>query len=325
MDMVILKNLKAMSRSYNYIYLALIAFFIFPSCGYSQMETVVDIEESFTGIEEIEVKGGFLEVTYEGRDRNEEVFLNAFLESSQQGLYDIIYKKDGKKLTVELKNVGGSIGFANVRNTGFISLTGPENVKLSVTNSSGRMFISGLNHREANFKCSSGRMELTNLMVDNIKVQASSGNIKGSILGGNVNCTISSGSVNLERIDGNVTLKGSSGKFTVKEVQGKLNSTMSSGSVTLEDINELGNVSVSSGKIRGNRVGLGPDTYLKSSSGSISIQTDDDLDDFNFDLTGSSGRLTVGNKKGRKRMNIDNHSDATVRGSISSGKISITN
>jgi len=58
--------------------IALTAILIFPSCGYSQMETAVDIERSFSGIEEIEINGGFLEVTYEGRENDREVFLNAY-------------------------------------------------------------------------------------------------------------------------------------------------------------------------------------------------------------------------------------------------------
>jgi len=302
---------------------AISALFIFPSCGYSQMETAVDIERSFSGIEEIEINGGFLEVTYEGRENDTEVFLNAYLESNRKDDYDVVYRVDGKRLIVELKRLQSS-GRSN-SNSGFISLTGPENVKLNVTNSSGRMFISGVAHREANFKCSSGRIDLKNLMVDNIKISASSGKIEGHLLGGNVDCSISSGSVNLEKVDGNVNIKGSSGKFNVKEVQGRVNSTMSSGSVTLENIHELGNATVSSGRVKGTGIGLGRNTKLHSSSGSISIQTNDDLQNYNFDLTGSSGSLAVGNQKGKKHMNIDNRSDATVTGRVSSGRISITN
>jgi len=303
--------------------IVLSALLLFPSCDHSPMETAVDIERSFSGIEEVEVNGGFLEVNYEGRESNSEVFLNAYLESNKRNDYDIVYRVDGNKLKVELKRLQSSNG--NNRNSGFISLTGPENIRLTVNNSSGRMYISGLNHKEASFKCSSGKIDLKNLMVDNIKISASSGSIEGHLLGGNVNCSISSGSVNLEKVDGNVTVKGSSGNFNIKEVQGKVNSSMSSGNITLEDIHELGNASVSSGRIKGTGVGLGRDTELKSSSGSISIQTNDNLDDYNFDLTGSSGSLTVGNQKGKKRMNIDNRSDATVTGRVSSGRISITN
>lgn len=321
--MDLIKLQKVMYKAIKLSFIILTAFLIFPSCGYSQMETAVDIEKSFSGIEEIEINGGFLEVTYEGRENDREVFLNAYLESNRKDDYDIVYRVDGKKLKVELKRLKSSGGSNN--NSGFISLTGPENVRLNVTNSSGRMFISGLTNREATFKCSSGRIDLKNLMVDNIKINASSGKIDGHLLGGNVNCTISSGSVNLEKVDGNVTLKGSSGRFAVKEVQGKVNTSMSSGRVTLENIHELASATVSSGRIKGTDVGLGRDTELKTSSGSITLQTNDDLDDYNFDMRGSSGSLTVGNQKGKKRMHIDNRADATVRGSVSSGKISITN
>ncbi|KEO73953.1 DUF4097 family beta strand repeat-containing protein [Anditalea andensis] len=311
-----------MCKIIKFFYIAL-AMIIFPSCGFSQMETAVDVEKSFTGIEEIEINGGFLEITYEGKENDTEVFLNAYLESTRKNDYDIIYRVDGNKLKVELKKIRSSGG--NNTNSGFISLTGPENVRLKVTNSSGRMFISGLTYQEATFKCSSGKIDLKNLMVDHINITASSGKIDGHLLGGDIDCSISSGSVNLENVDGNVTLNGSSGKFTVKNVQGRVNTSMSSGSVTLENIHELENASVSSGRIKGTGVGLGKNTELKASSGSINIQTNDDLADYNFDLSGGSGSMTVGNQKGRKNMIIDNNAGATVKGRVSSGKISITN
>jgi lia operon protein LiaG len=311
-----------MKPIYKILFLSVFAITLFPSCGFSQMNTIVDIEKTFHDIEEIEISGGPLEVTYEGRQADKNVFLNAFLESNREGSHDITYRVDGRTLKVELQR---KITGGNIRNQGFISLTGPENVRLTVRGSSGRVYVSGVTHRQADIRVSSGRMEVSGMMVDNLVLTASSGQILGRNLGGNVQCTVSSGRAELERVDGDVTFKGSSGRYTLKDVQGKVSGSMSSGSITVEDSQEVGSLAVSSGRIRGNNVGLGSDTQLKASSGSIEIQTFSNLDDFDFDLSASSGSLTVGRTKTGKRLSLDNGADATVRGVVSSGRIKIVN
>src|SRR5690606_24259387 len=94
----------------------------------------------------------------------------------------------------------------------------------------------------------------------------------------------------------------------ISEVEGVVNGSLSSGSISLDEISELGNLTISSGKITATKAGLGEHTRFRGSSGSFTIQTDDNLDDVNFDLSASSGSLEVGNTKTGKKLNIDNGS-----------------
>ncbi|MBT0810203.1 DUF4097 family beta strand repeat protein [Litoribacter ruber] len=248
--------------------------------------------------------------------------MNAFLESNWENSHDIIYTVSGRKLKVELerKETRG-----NTNTKGFISLSGPERMKVNIRSSSGRVFLSGIQHNTAEVRVSSGRMELSDIMVDKLKLTSSSGQIKGKMIGGDVEGSVSSGRVELEGVDGNVDFKGSSGRITLKEINGVVNVSTSSGSIDLTDVNEAGKLIVSSGKISGSNVGLGPNTYLKSSSGRVDITTSSNLNDYNFDFTAGSGSLTVGNVKKGKRLNLNNNSNHTISGSVSSGRLSITN
>lgn len=295
---------------------------ILPSCGMSQMHVVSDIEETFDGIEEIVIKGGALEVTYEGSDQASDVFLNAYLESNRENGLEIIYKVEGKRLRVELRR-GNSNGWGNFKSKGFISLTGPENMKLQVNNSSGPMFISNVKSDKIDLSISSGRIEARQLSSDRINLTASSGKLEIEGINGHLIGKISSGRGNISKVNGDVSVEASSGSYHISEVDGTVNGSLSSGSITLEEIGELGSLTVSSGRIKAAHAGLGENTRFNGSSGSFVVQTDSNLDDYNFDLSSSSGGLEVGDTKTRKNLNINNRSNITVSGSISSGRISI--
>src|SRR5690606_3146275 len=115
-------------------------------------------------------------------------------------------------------------------------------------------------------------------------------------------------------VEGDVSVEGSSGSYNISDVEGTVNGSLSSGSIVLEDIGELGSLTVSSGQIEATHAGLGSNTRLRGSSGSFTVQTDDDLEDYNFELSASSGGLEVGDTKTNKNLNIDNGSDITVTG-----------
>lgn len=138
-------------------------------------------------------------------------------------------------------------------------------------------------------------------------------------------CKASSGGGRIVNVRGDVSVVASSGSYEISKVEGVVNGSLSSGSMTLDEVGELGKLALSSGRVRATHAGLGKHTHFSGSSGSFTIQTDDDLGDFNYDLSASSGSLEVGNTKTGKKLNIDYGSNKTVSGAISSGKISIKN
>jgi lia operon protein LiaG len=296
------------------------------ACNVSEKSYTKDYEEIFYDIKEIEVDGRFLEVSYEGREGETEVKMNAYLEAFESNGLDIKFRKSGSKLKIEVVGDATIIGwnFGNSIN-GFISLTGPDNIKLNISNTSGKIDVMHVHHERINLKVNSGSIKLSDVEVDNIHLEASSGSIEGEGLYGNILAKVNSGQIRLSDLVGNIDAKGSSGRLFLGNIEGKVDAKVNSGSIKLESVKELGDLSVSSGSIKADNSGLGPDTQLHANSGSVQIQTFSNLDDFNFDLNASSGSVKVGDKESGKKVKIDNDAIHTISGRVSSGSIRINN
>ncbi|WP_130275939.1 DUF4097 family beta strand repeat-containing protein [Cecembia calidifontis] len=296
------------------------------SCTVSEKTYTKDYEETFSDIKEIELDGRFLEVSYEGREGEPEVFMNAFLEVPESSGVDIKFRKSGSKLKIEVVGDATFSGWNfGSRFNGFISLIGPDEIKLNFTNTSGTIDVMHVKHDKIDLRVNSGSIKLSELEVDDMRLEASSGNISGEGLYGDIHAQVNSGQIRLSEVVGNIEAKGSSGNLRFENVEGRVDAKVNSGSIRLEGVKELGNLSATSGSIRADNSGLGPETKLNANSGSVQIQTYSNLEDFNFDLSASSGSVKVGDRDSGKNVKIDNGSAHTIKGSVSSGSIRINN
>ena len=113
----------------------------FSACeGELELEQVVN--EQFSGIDRIEVDGGFLEIRYDGEEGLTEVNLDGLLESTRSGAYRIAFEKVGSTLVVGLDQVG-IFGSGNHR--GHIYLKGPEEMNLELESGSGATRVFNVN------------------------------------------------------------------------------------------------------------------------------------------------------------------------------------
>jgi len=284
-------------------------------------------EESFEGIKEIEVNGKYLEVFYEGIENASKVTLNSYLKVPENSDLDLKFRKSGSKLIVEVTGNAVQLNFFNFNggDNGFISLTGPEDIKLNIANSSGSIDVKYVKHDHIDLQVNSGYINALALNVKDINLKASSGSIKAEGLVGDVKAQVNSGSITMKEVQGDVNAQASSGSLKLQDVEGTVSGKVNSGSMKFDQIAYLGDLTVSSGSINATNAGLGEQTVLNSNSGSIKIQTPTDLTKFNFDLSANSGSVTVGEQKGSKRLEIDNASAYTIQGKASSGSIKIGN
>ncbi|PZX54021.1 DUF4097 family beta strand repeat-containing protein [Algoriphagus chordae] len=288
------------------------------SCD-TNLELVQTINEEFPDISSIEIDAGFLDVSYQGDENTEVVTLVGSLESNKSGKYQIEYRVEQGELIIELDKKGG--GSSNSR--GKISLKGPVLMEIDLESSSGNIQVHNLVSNEFEFDGGSGNLELTNVSAKKIDLELSSGNINASDLTGDVEVEISSGNASISNLAGNINAEGSSGKFTFSNIEGKVNSSLNSGNISMAGVQELGKLKVSSGNCNVKNSSFGVQTVLETSSGNISIQTNSNLEDFNFDLKTSSGKLRVGESTSSGSLKIDNGSPYTVSGVASSGNIEI--
>lgn len=303
----------------------LVSGFLLASCFAPEKTVTKDYEETFNDVKEIELDGRFLEVTYEGRSGDEEVYLNAYLEAPESSSMEVRYRKSGSKLKIEVTGESDfGWNFGN-QTKGYISLTGPEDIKLNLTNGSGSIEVLNVVHEDINLKVNSGSIKATSIEVGDIQLNASSGSIKGEGLTGNVKAQVNSGNISLTDVEGDVEAKSSSGSLKLEDIQGVVTAKANSGSMKFKGVKELGELIVTSGSIRAEDSGLGNNSNFSANSGSINIQTNSNLEDFNFDLSANSGSVKVGDNSSGKKLNIDNGSSNTVRGKVSSGSIRIGN
>lgn len=298
-----------------------IALLMGPIQAFAQLQTIVDVNRTFTGIKKIEVSGGSLEVEYIGSSTAGEVSVNAFLESNNPN-QDIIFVTVGDVLKITHKVT--SSNWNNNRTKGHIKMKGPENVTLDLKGGSGSVSAENVKSSETNLSVGSGSVTGNNIQ-GNVNVNAGSGSIKLSGIEGNVKGNVGSGSATFTNLKGNLAYSCGSGGVNASQIAGLVNISLTSGNAKLDDIGELGELKVTSGNITANNAGLGANTSISGTSGNFKIQTPSNLRDFNYRLNATSGNITVGESRGGKSLTIDNGASKDIRGSITSGNISIVN
>jgi hypothetical protein len=288
--------------------------------SYAQ-NVIVDANKSYSNIRSIEVNGGWLDVTYEGGSGSE-VNVKAYLESNESN-QDIVFVTLGDVLKISYERNNSNNSWNN-KSKGYIKITGPKEVALQLRNSSGSMMVQNVSSAETLLKVTSGKISASEIN-GNLDIQATSGSLKIDGVEGDVIAGLTSGNVDIYNVSGDVQYKSTSGSLDAENIKGEVNVALTSGNARLKNIGALGSLKFTSGNIRAEDAGLGANTSFNGSSGSFKVQTPSDLKAFNFSLKASSGNVKVGNIGSGKSLEIDNGSGPWVKGSISSGNITIEN
>jgi lia operon protein LiaG len=282
---------------------------------------LVDAKKSYQGIKKIEVESGWLDVSYTG-GTSTEVNVDAYLESNNTN-QDIVFVTVGDVLKINYTQKQSNYNW-NSRNKGHIHITGPAAIALDLRGSSGNIAIENVKNENTLLKVSSGNVSASGV-EGNLSIRASSGSLKIRDVVGHVNAGVSSGSAGINAIRGNVDYESTSGSLEANDISGEINVSLTSGNAKLNNIGKLGSLRFTSGNLRAANAGLGENTRINGTSGNFNIQTPSNLKEYNFSLKASSGNLRVGGINTGKTLEMDNGSGPWVRGSISSGNITIVN
>lgn len=290
--------------------------------GFSFAQNVlVDAKKNYPNIKKIEVDGGWLEVSYQG-GLGSAVEVEAYLESNDSD-QDIIFVTIGDVLKITHERKQNNYNW-NTKNKGYIKISGPASIALDLKSSSGSMRVAKVSNESTSLKVSSGRISASEIKGD-LSIRATSGSLNIDGVEGNVVAGVTSGNADILNVKGNVDYESTSGSLTAYQISGELRVALTSGNAKLTNIGTLGSLKFTSGNIRAENSGLGPNTRLNGTSGNFRIQTPSDLKAFNFSLSASSGNLRVGGINTGKTLEIDNGAASWVRGSVSSGNITIEN
>ncbi len=282
---------------------------------------LVDAKKNYSNIKKIEIDGGWLEVSYQGGSGSA-VDIEAYLESNDSE-QDIIFITIGDVLKITHERKQNNYNW-NTKNKGYIKISGPTSIALDLKSSSGSMTVINVTNEITNLRVSSGKISASGIKGDLI-IKASSGNLNVDGVDGNVFAGVTSGNADILNVKGNVEYESTSGSLNGDNISGELSVALTSGNAKLTNIGTLGILKFTSGNIRAENSGLGSNTKLNGTSGNFRIQTPSNLKDFNFSLSASSGNLKVGGINTGKNLEIDNGAASWVKGSISSGNITIEN
>lgn len=276
---------------------------------------VVDtVDKTFDNVSELHVTGSFASINIVGDSRNNIELKGELSASRDRDDISIEYELRGDALYVwierprSLSKVSGNLTFLV-----------PEKTVLVVDNSSGSVSVSNLETGQAKIKSSSGSIKVDGIVGD-LNISASSGSLKLNDIVGQISGLTSSGSINVNQIVGDLNLKSSSGGQSINNLKGSVNckassgslklngvkgdikAVTSSGSIRLEDVKGSLNLISSSGSQNGNNILLSANSSFTSSSGSISMNLKNDMEDLTFDLSASSGSLRAKGSSGSKNL-----------------------
>lgn len=306
----------------NYTRLGLVALLLLASATWVAAQNVlVNTTKKYNNIKQIEVESGWLDVSYQGGEGTE-VSVEAYLESNITD-QDIVFVTLGDVLKVSYKRSGEKYNW-NGKNKGYLNITGPKSMQVSVRGSSGEVNLTNLASGNTALQLTSGTVVAAQIK-GNLKLTSTSGTLKATGIEGNVDARLTSGNAYLENISGGVNYESTSGSLDAKNIDGELNVRLTSGNAKIENAKQLGQLSFTSGNVRAVNSGLGPNTQFSGTSGNFTIQTTSDLKSFNYSLKATSGNIRVGNSGGGRTLELNNNAAIWIKGNITSGNIAIEN
>jgi hypothetical protein len=306
----------------NHSRLGILALLLFASTTWVAAQNVlVNTTKKYNNIKQIEVESGWLDVSYQGGEGSE-VSVEAYLESNIAD-QDIVFVTLGDVLKVSYKRSGEKYNW-NSKNKGYLKITGPKSMQLSVKGSSGEINLTNIASETTVLQLTSGTVAAAQI-EGNLKLTSTSGTLRASGVKGNVDARLTSGNAYLENVSGGINYESTSGSLDAKNIDGELNVRLTSGNAKIENAKQLGQLFFTSGNVRAVNSGLGPNTQFSGTSGNFTVQTASDLKSFNYSLKAASGNIRVGNSANGRTLELNNNASTWIKGNITSGNITIEN
>lgn len=180
----------------------------------------------------------------------------------------------------------------------------PDGIELIVNNTSGDVKVTNFKGNRLSVGTTSGNLELSGVRCD-ASVKTTSGDMSLKDMIGDVTMRSTSGDQKFYGINGNVQTRSTSGGIVIAKLKGDLDVEATSGDLKFDEIEGKVDVSTTSGSIEGDYVLLTGDSRMKSTSGNISFDFKNDIEELSFDLKASSGDLRIQNKEEERRLVVD--------------------
>jgi hypothetical protein len=182
---------------------------------------------------------------------------------------------------------------------GKLVFTVPADIDLTIDNSTGSVFASGLGGGD-------------------VRIETSTGAVTAEELSSGAHLATTTGRIDLRRSAGDFTVRSTTGSISITDVEGDLDVDSTTGRIELVDVIGRLQLRTSTGRQVGTSVQLTDDSSFNSTTGSIEIDLVNDLDSLEFDLTSTTGSLRVGTDRSQRRLFLGG-TGLTVSGTTSTG------
>ncbi|ASB48916.1 DUF4097 family beta strand repeat-containing protein [Alkalitalea saponilacus] len=291
------------------------------------------VKESFENVTQLNVKGAFCKVDILAGTDNVVEFEGQIRAVRRHEDIKIRYEQKGNVLSVWIDKPDN----LPAQTKGFLAFTVPSSIKLQVETISGNIVTKDAGTSTVELKSLSGAISAENIN-GNLRVSTVSGGINAARIIGNVESKTLSGSTSIEEVQGELNVNSVSGKvkassvlngvivkntsgsvtadqvigsidvktvsgaINLQSIRGDINATSSSGSISLDGV--VGGLYLKSvsGRISGNDLVLTSNSQFHNTSGNIDLTLGTDLNMLSFNLTTTSGSLTVGNTRATRNL-----------------------
>jgi len=284
------------------------------------LETVNAREENltFSGVEKLVVEGSFFSVVVVGHSEKTVdariIIPDRIFEDGIKVLHRQVNSE--LKFWVEKKILAGiKIPFGKSPEMVFKV---PHECEIEIGNSSGDVLVEGIRSNETQIQTSSGDMEIKGSSTD-LELSSSSGEILIKDCDGSKDLRASSGDITVSNAEGDIKVETSSGKQDFNEIKGDISAHSSSGEIYIANHGGGLNLESSSGRQTGRDIRLTRDSSFRTSSGKIDFDFINEIEDFTFDLTSSSGKIEVGSTNAKGRV-VTGKGKILIKGKSSSGE-----
>ncbi|OJJ20182.1 hypothetical protein BKI52_17060 [marine bacterium AO1-C] len=333
-------------------------FLTFYSFSAQAQNIMAQVDTSYTGIKNLEVRARFCRVEVGAVSNTDKVeFFGEITGNQGVGKYKFMHQKEGNTLKVWLEGKSSfSIGI-NIINRSRLMFKIPRGVNVVVENGSGSVRGYGLNGSITHLSAGSGSVKAENINSPKVYMKTGSGSMSGENIGGqdvefktgsgglkienvsgktvtartssgsqrwaNVNGEFAtqagSGGIKIDGIKGNLNVRTGSGTIRVANVKGNVKAKAGSGGIRLNNIQGMLSLTTRSGGISGDGVLLTGNSDFQSGSGGIRMKLKNDLKKLDFDLKAGSGGLRVGGERSGKRLVLRNGNGILITGTSRSG------
>jgi len=298
----------------KYLFILLAILFV-PFYGISQT-IYAEADANYDGIKRIEVEGRFSDVNIIGTDKDDVQFkgiIKGKLRGNKE--FEIMHRQEGSVLKVWIEAPRSIIGRFEAR----MSFTAPHSIDIEITNSSGDIYIEDVVSEKMRLKTSSGDVQLKNietnltsvstsgdLQIDYLKgsisVASTSGDQDFNHVRADISSRATSGDMSFFDVVGDISTKTTSGDLQFENIEGNVSNVSTSGNLTIRNAKTILDLLVTSGDIRGAGIELLGDSKFTSTSGNVSMDFENNIDEISFDLRASSGDLSAGDRSSEKKL-----------------------